>query len=1084
VTAVRSGASAATARADAPIDVRLLGPIEIVTADGTAVSAGTRKQRGLLAILALARGQVVSADRLVDELWGDDPPPQALGSLYPYVSNLRRLLEPRRDAPPSLLVTVPPGYVLRLAPGTVDAQRFEVAAAEVSASVGAGDWSRARTVAGTALTWWRGPALGEFAFESWAVLDAVRLDELRLTMLEDLFEARLPQHDGQLVADVERFVGEHPLRERAWALCMRALYAAGRQSDALQAFHRVRAHLAGELGVEPGRELVELEQAILRHEEALPVARLDATIRLDTVAREPEPAVPAPGDTTAAETGAPVTTELLVGRASELAVARGVLDDVGGGPRALILEGEPGIGKTRLAEELAADATARGVLVVWGRSFEGAAAPAFWPWLPALRTLAELVPDGPVDDVGALLSTSPAASAASGPNRYLLFDAVCRLLETAAARRPLMIVLDDLQWADVASLELLTTIATRLQRPGVLLVATVRDTEVRDDGVVTALAALTRMTGSRRLRLRGLDLDDTAALVVAIAGVAVEPATAAVMHDRADGNPFFITELARLLATTAGPVGGDDIPAGVRDVIRRRLHPLPAATVELLHVAAVAGREVELAVLAAATDVEMLDCLESLEPAVLLRLVVHLDERPGTYRFVHALVRDVLVDELSPLDLAVEHLRLADAIDDGDDDTVELVAEHLWAAQSLGVALRAAETLERAAHVALGRAGYEAAQRHLERAAELYGSVADDDAGAEGELRCLNLMTAIAVAHGGYVTANTSPIVARARQLGARIGDDVNHMTTETFEYLGRLVAGDLRTADRVAPRLLAVAEATSHPLIRSLGHNAYAGLCMYHGRLAEAAAHLETARDAADDAARLLDDSPVSPMQLYMAHPILMHVRDLMGELPHPDATSAEMRRLVPRDPVWSLSIATFASLGAMMVGDPQRGVRAAQAGLADDPHAAFGAWSSMARMCLRASTWMGGTTTQGVPALLAELDDFDARPATASIVLSATAIGLARAGHPRDASGIAESARRVIGDNDDFFTEPFVLLAEGVVADALGDVPRAGEQLAAALRIAERQDARAVAAHVRATAHDLGLFLPTHPRDDSSTG
>ena len=258
----------------------------------------------------------------------------------------------------------------------------------------------------------------------------------------------------------------------------------------------------------------------------------------------------------------------------------------------------------------------------------------------------------------------------------------------------MVLVLDDLQWADVESLELLTSMVGRLADTPLLIVGSVRELEVgRNDTVVSTLAVLTRSTGARRLRLRGLASDATDALVVQTAGDALDPAAAASIHARAEGNPFFATELARLLAGGHGlPTG--DVPSGVRDVVRQRLGLLPPRTAELLNVAAVIGRYVDLRLLAAASGRDLDSCLDDLEPAIVHRLLVDVPDHP-VYRFAHALVREVVVDDVSSLRRARLHLKVADALDDVDDHA-EIRAEHLWQAVPIGVAGRAAAALERA----------------------------------------------------------------------------------------------------------------------------------------------------------------------------------------------------------------------------------------------------------------------------------------------------------------------------------------------------------------------------------------------------
>src|SRR5215211_310771 len=232
------------------LEVKLLGPLEVV-ADGRRIELRRKKQRALLALLALRAGEVVSTDRLVDDLWGETPPRAAIGSLQNLVSELRKLLGAH------LLVTRAPGYVLELDRQFVDAHRFQRAVRE-------GEGLR------EALALWRGPALADLAFEPFAQSEIQRLEELKTSAREELFEAELKRGaHAQLVAELETFVAEHPLRERPRGQLMLALYRSGRQADALEAYRQAREALVEDLGIDPSAELQQLEQAILRQDVAL-----------------------------------------------------------------------------------------------------------------------------------------------------------------------------------------------------------------------------------------------------------------------------------------------------------------------------------------------------------------------------------------------------------------------------------------------------------------------------------------------------------------------------------------------------------------------------------------------------------------------------------------------------------------------------------------------------------------------------------------------------------------------------------------------------------------------------------------------
>lgn len=687
----------------------LLGSLSVLDDAGRPLDLGGNQSRTVLAVLLAAAGRVVTAEALVDILWGEDPPASAPGTLQSYISRLRRELE--RGGVARILLWEPPGYRLAADAGDVDFRRFEALADEGRTLLAGGSPAEARDVLAAAEGLWRGPALVEYRDREFAQGLVARLEDRRMAAIEDRIRAELALgRHAAVVGELAELVNAHPLQEGFRGLLALALYRSGRQSEALRALSDARDTLRDELGVDLGRPLRDLESAILAHDRSL-----DAPAPASHATPAPAPAAgPAPP--------AAPRTDRLVGRDAELARLLEALDEASTCLRVALIEGEPGIGKTRLAEEVGAEATRRGAIVLWGRSFEGGAAPALWPWLPPLRALAAALP-APAQlapELAALLS--PAAVPGGGATavqvaRFALVEAVADLLARSAAARPVVLVLDDIQWADVESLELLTSMVGRLADARLLIIVTVRELEVgRNDIVVATLAALTRSTGARRLPLRGLASEATDALVAQTAGD-LDPVAAASIHARAEGNPFFTTELARLLASGQG-LPGADVPSGVRDVVRRRLSLLPEPTVDLLRVAAVIGRDVDLGLLALAAGRELDDCLDDLEPAILHRLLVAAPDQPGMHRFAHALVREVVVDDISSLRRARLHLRVADALDDSDDNA-EILAEHLWQAVPIGVSARAAAALERAARVAVRRLAYTTAQDLLDRAVQL-----------------------------------------------------------------------------------------------------------------------------------------------------------------------------------------------------------------------------------------------------------------------------------------------------------------------------------------------------------------------------
>jgi DNA-binding SARP family transcriptional activator len=241
------------------VDFRLLGPLEVAEGDRI-LEPGRGRPRALLAILLLRANQVVSTERLIDDLWAGEAPPTAPKMVQMYVVELRKALAD------DVLATVSPGYVLRVSPGELDLDRFERLVERARSS----EPAPAASLLRQALALWRGPALAEFAYEPWAQTEIARLEELRLVALEDRFDADLASgRAAEIVGELEALAREHPFRDRLSAQLMIALYRAGRQADALRHYRDRRAGLLDELGLEPSPVLQRLERAILTQDSSL-----------------------------------------------------------------------------------------------------------------------------------------------------------------------------------------------------------------------------------------------------------------------------------------------------------------------------------------------------------------------------------------------------------------------------------------------------------------------------------------------------------------------------------------------------------------------------------------------------------------------------------------------------------------------------------------------------------------------------------------------------------------------------------------------------------------------------------------------
>jgi DNA-binding SARP family transcriptional activator len=314
------------------LEFRLLGPLEVLV-DGRAAGLGAPRHRGVLVLLLTQANAVVPAQRLIDELWGDDPPASAPNLIQGAVSHLRKALG--KDA----IATQGAGYALRVEPQTLDLHRFERLAEEGSLALEDGHFDQAAAALGDALALWRGPALADLVDEDFAQPVAARLEELRLLVVERRLEAELARgRHADVLGEIQGLAREHPLREQVHGLLMLALYRCGRQAEALEAYRSARAGLVEELGISPGPALQELEGRILRQDpELLPevadgtrpfalggvaplrsilvapfeLVRVDALIALaEPLAREPEREIVAVATVAQGEALALVSSEL------------------------------------------------------------------------------------------------------------------------------------------------------------------------------------------------------------------------------------------------------------------------------------------------------------------------------------------------------------------------------------------------------------------------------------------------------------------------------------------------------------------------------------------------------------------------------------------------------------------------------------------------------------------------------------------------------------------------------------------------------------------------------------------------------
>ena len=692
--------------------ISVLGPVAI---EGERGFLGPR-DRVVLAALAVRPGDVVQTEELADALWGGRPPATSSKVIQGCIVRLRKRLGA------GAIETAPGGYRLSVEPDAVDASRFEHLVQRGRRLMADRSPERAAEVLAEGLALWRGRPLVEL--EAWppGSIEAVRLAELRLDAEDDYLQAALSAGRHQeVLADARARVAECPLRERRWVLLADAQRRSGRQGDALRTIHEARG-VAAERGLDPGSEILSLEQAILRGDQ--PAApREPAAPALATVPGVPIDAPPGRRSSdrrtgtrraAALPTGgvpsvlrAATSSVPFCGRGAEDAAMQRAWEGArDGGFEVVLVGGEPGIGKTRLVARVALRAQAQGATVLAGRCDKDVRVP-FGPFAGALRWMvqhtepgvlarhlgehpAELVALAP-EIARSVDGLVPRPSTDAETERTRLFDAVCAWLRPeGSSTSGTVIVLDDLQWADTGTVLLLRHLV-RAAPEGLLVLGTYRDTEVPASHPLTsALADLRPLPAVTRVRLRGLDPAAVRDIVQGSARRTLDAegvAFADLVWTETAGNPLFVGQLLHHLAEIGALVHRDGhwtgdldlaaigIPDSVREVIGRRLATLPAATAALLRAAAVTGLEFDVGLLAEVVDRADDEVLDGLEQALGAALVTEVGV--DRFRFAHALVRDTLHADLSASRRAREHRRVAAAIERRHVEDLDAVAAEL-----------------------------------------------------------------------------------------------------------------------------------------------------------------------------------------------------------------------------------------------------------------------------------------------------------------------------------------------------------------------------------------------------------------------
>ncbi|GGL14620.1 hypothetical protein Sme01_18440 [Sphaerisporangium melleum] len=931
--------------------IQILGPLRLWRGD-VELDAGPRQQAYLLALLLAHEGRPIRKAELIDLIWGEQAPDSAVNLIHKYVGALRRLLEPALPARGTSSYVLRRGgsYLCTTGAGTLDLATFREQAGAARSALARGRHEEALDRYEQALRLWRGfagdgLAPGPEAVPIFTGLNGEFFDACTAAA-ELAVSLGRPE---RVLPPLHLAASMGPLHEPVQAGLISVLGAAGRQVEALSVFRAVRSRLAEDVGIDPGPVLEQAHQRVLRR---------DLTPQVVTsTADDLRPYL---------ETAPSATGDGLVGRSEELAVVRdAVRRAAGGGTGLVVIEGEPGVGKTRLMEEAGREAGDRDVLVAWGGCVEGGGAPSMWPWTQVVRTVLSGVaaPERESRLNGALgRLLEPHDDVLTGQvlpgdgGRFHLFEQIVGLVADVSARRSVMIVVDDLQWADVASLQVFGHLASRLPAGTVMLGALRDRAPVPGSELARMLAGVSRSSDHRRLRLGPLGSLDVAELVRREIGRAPDPDAARTIHARTAGNPFFVRELARLL------VGGSSlpedaaartgVPSTVRGVVRDRMAGLDDGAKDLLEIAALVGREVDLRLLARVADVDACTCLARLEPVEALGLLAPTPGDPYSFRFVHDLVRETVTETTAPRRATRLHLRVANALEqtmpDGE-SVPERVAHHLWAAGPLAEPARTSAALVRSGRRAAAKSALEAAEQQLRLAAQ----VARTAGLAEPELVALSQLTAVIGMRSMYAGAEL-PLLERAEHLARGLGREVEAAGI-LFSRWSALAQGiELDRSGPLARQLLKQGESSPHPIVRTYGLQAW-GIHQWDvGNIGEAFRYLSRSGPTLLAGSAGREDDPVQhDLQLLMTG-LLAETTALHGDVAGAHALLDRLE--AAGDDRYTVTVwATICARIAIIVGDPDSALRAADRGIAVDPDFSYvflGTYQRLARCWGRAIT------------------------------------------------------------------------------------------------------------------------------------
>ncbi|WP_345638073.1 ATP-binding protein [Rugosimonospora acidiphila] len=1047
---------------------------------GAEVDTGPRQQAYLLALLLLRAGHSVSSSELIDLVWGETVPASALNILQKYVGTVRRLVEPNLPAraPGSYLHRTDTGYrfddgrvqldltefrrLLRLARAAVDTDRLDEAADTYE----------------KALSRWRGSVGDGLPITNAASpLFASVNRELRDACVE---AAQVVVPRGR----AERIL--QPLRLAAWlapfdeimqSTLMTALDAWGLQAEALSVFDTVRLRLTEELGIGPGLALREAHRRVLRGAGAV-VGPSAAGAH-----REPLNPTASQGQSTARKRS-DHRSDRLFGRQEQLVLLHQAVESaVSGRAQIVLVEGPPGAGKSRLLAEAADQAAANGVVTFWGRCHDGEGAPSMWPWMQVVEAVIATLPEhdrgrwvAVLDDL--LRRPGREADVPARPDagaQFQLFTKVVALFGDAAARRPIIVVIDDLHWADHASLQLFAFLAGSLPARSALM-GSVRDhAPTPTQHLRRVLAGIARQGGHQRITVGPLSPADVAELVHQETGQRPSPAVARDIQARTEGNPLFVRELARFLAEEghlSDPAAARAaIPATVRDIVRDRMARLEDGDRRLLEVAALMGRSIDVRLLADANDLDVLQCVARLEALADLGLV-EVDPVPlGGWRFVHDLVRESVVRSTSRSDASQFHLRIAALLAQTQEPAErqrEALAHHLLCAGPLADPEETAQALIVAGRIAARRSAYDRAEHHLAAAAQTARSAILLDL----ELSALTELTAVAGIYAGFVGAPMDHL-DRAEEVARLLGREREATALLFSRFLAHAQGIQLDAAGRLARRLLHYGQRSADPVVRASGHHAWGVHQWSTGNVGEAYRNLSES----DALVRAERDAEPLRHRLQMMTPVMLALNTAL----HGDPAAA--RQLLDTvesqagDDPYALSIwGSFAVTAAAVAGDSAWALRSAQKAIDADPNFSFTFSGSYPRLAKHWATAMsGGDPGQAALEMERLIESALVDPPRSNLATwyALLAEVLLRAGDVGAAITALDKGETFIETYGERYAEGLVLLIRAQALRAGGDVESAQNVARRALTLTREREANLFAARVGEL---LGLF-EDHP-------